>query len=82
MRFFAVENDVRPEKELDQIYTGNMKLYVNIPRYRRARTAQKGGTSNAAREVRKQYTHEPVKLESKEVWREKKKERKVEGLIT
>ena len=73
VRFFAVENEVRLEKELDQIYIDNMKLYVNIPRYKSVGTAQKGGASNATREVRKQYIHEPVKLKSKEVWREKKR---------
>jgi len=35
VRFFDVGNAVRLEKELDQIYIGDMKLYVNIPKYRR-----------------------------------------------
>jgi len=35
VRFFEVGNAARLEKELDQIYIGNVKLFVNIPRYRR-----------------------------------------------
>jgi len=35
VRFFDVGNVVRLEKELDKIYIGNWKLYVNIPKYRR-----------------------------------------------
>ena len=35
VRFLEVANVVRLEKELNQICIGNMKLYVNIPRYRR-----------------------------------------------
>ncbi|XP_068461571.1 uncharacterized protein [Phaseolus vulgaris] len=35
VRFFEVRNVGRLEKELDQIYIGNLKLHVNVPRYRR-----------------------------------------------
>jgi len=35
VRFFEVGNVGRLEKELDQIYIGNLKLHVNVPRYRR-----------------------------------------------
>jgi len=35
VRFFEVGNVTSLEKELDQIYIGNKKLYVNIPRYQR-----------------------------------------------
>ena len=34
MRFFEVRNAGNLERELDQIYVGNRKLYVNIPKYR------------------------------------------------
>jgi len=34
VRFFDVRNVVRLEKELDKIYIGNLKLYVNILKYR------------------------------------------------
>jgi len=36
VRLFPVPNEVRLEKQLDQIYIGNLKLYVNLPKYRRA----------------------------------------------
>ena len=35
VRFFEVRNAGNMERELDQIYVGNRKLYVNIPKYRR-----------------------------------------------
>ena len=35
VRFFEVRHVGKLEKESDQIYIGNMKLHVNIPRYRR-----------------------------------------------
>jgi len=35
-RLFDVENTSRLEREMDQVRIGNMKLYVNISRYRRA----------------------------------------------
>ncbi|XP_068482781.1 uncharacterized protein [Phaseolus vulgaris] len=35
VRFFEVGNAARLEKELDQIFIGNVKLHVNVPRYRR-----------------------------------------------
>jgi len=40
VRFFEVRDVRRLEKELDQIYIGKMKLFVNIPKYRRAERAQ------------------------------------------
>ena len=82
VRLFDVENVFRLEKQLDQIYIGNMKLYVNIPKYRRGVSAQLGGEFVLPREVKKHRTHEPVKPKSKEVWREKKKERISKGPIT
>jgi len=35
VRFFDVRNDGRLERQLDQLYVGNSKLYVNILKYRR-----------------------------------------------
>jgi len=35
VRFFEVRNVERLERELDSLLIGNMKLHVNIPRYRR-----------------------------------------------
>jgi len=34
VRFFEVRNAGNLEREFDQIYVGNRKLYVNIPKYR------------------------------------------------
>jgi len=61
VRFFKVENEARLEKQLDQIYIGNMRLYVNVPRYRRGRDIQVGGMSEVSKMERKQYIHKPVK---------------------
>jgi len=44
VRFFTVPNELRLEKELDQIFIGNMKLHVNLPKYRRTGFSQQGGT--------------------------------------
>jgi len=46
-----------------------MKLYVNIPRYRRIEIEQEDGMS---KEVRNQHIYEHVKKKNKEVWRQKK----------
>jgi len=80
VKFFKVENEVRLEKQLDQIYIGNIKLYVNIHRYRRGGDVQLGGASNATRMARKQYIHKPVKQRVRR-FREKRKERMFEGSL-
>lgn len=72
VRFFKVENEARLEKQLDQIYIGNKRLYVNIPRYRRGRDFQVGGLSEVSRTNKKQFLHKPVKQRTEEVLREKK----------
>jgi len=41
VRFFPVPNEVRLEKQLDQIYMGSLKLYVNLPKYRRTKHEKK-----------------------------------------
>jgi len=69
MRFFEVANAGRLEKELNQIHIGNMKLYVNISRYRRAELELEVGLT---REVRKQHKYVPMENKSKEERREKK----------
>ena len=43
VRFFMVPNVFKLEKELDQIFIGDMKLYVNLPKYRRSEHFQQGG---------------------------------------
>jgi len=35
VRIFDVRNVGKLERELDQLYIGNTKLFVNIPKYRR-----------------------------------------------
>jgi len=72
VRLFEVENMVRLEKELDRIDIGNMKLHVNIPKYKRDEVIKKDGVPREVKEVRKQQVVIPVKMKSKEVWKEKK----------
>jgi len=49
VRFFEVRNVGRLEKDLDQIYIGNKKLHVNVPKYRRSELEDKGqGSENRA----------------------------------
>jgi len=43
VKFFEVDNVSRLDKELDHIYIGNMKLFVNISRYRRLEYEHEGG---------------------------------------
>lgn len=69
VRFFEVENAKRLEKDLDQIYIGNVKLYVNIPRYRRSKVEDVSGPT---REVRRKSRPTPFINIKEEVWREKK----------
>jgi len=54
--FFEVANVDRLEKELDQIFIGNKKLYVNIPKYIRVDLA-----SGPFTEVRSSRIHETIK---------------------
>jgi len=63
---------VRLEKEMDRIYIGKMKLYVNLPRYRRMGYEPKDGASNVVRAGRNVVAHSEIKRKSKEVWREKR----------
>ena len=83
IRVCEVGNVERLEKELDQIYIGNMKLHVNIPRYQR--TELKPGREQG-REGKNQHLalpREPTnqgvegsvvsgRMRRKEVWMEKK----------
>jgi len=54
----------RLERELDQIYIGNMKLYVNIPRYSRPVLDLASGPS---REVKRLYHPKPTFDKTEEV---------------
>ena len=85
MKFFEVGNVSPLEKELDQIYVGNMKLFVNILKYRRAEADQPVRYSQAIMEplehsyrgLKNLIAFDRREKKSKEVWRVKKgKERK------
>lgn len=81
VRFFEVRNVGRLEKDLDQIYIGNKKLHVNVPKYRRSEMEAKGqGSENRAyrkeqgRIYRKPQEESPVVHGQKrrtKVWRVK-----------
>ena len=70
VRFFTVPNELRLEKELDQIYNGNMKLFVNLPKYRRNGNTQQGVALYADGKGKNQHYRAQGQSKSKEVWRE------------
>ena len=83
MRFFEVRNVKRLESELDQIYVGNKKLFVNVPKYhrnqlepkryeRRNLRNQASGIKRDNREVNQKEHGLFGKKNRKEVWVEKK----------
>jgi len=70
VRLFEVRNAERLEKELDNIYIGNMKLHVNIPKYRRN---QQETVKEERRASRFPYMErQRDKGKCKEIWVEKK----------
>jgi len=86
VRFFDVKNVKRLESELDQLYVGNKKLYVNIPKYRRSqlederngrrdpRTTELGSFRGTGKEQHKEQLKEDGtswRKNGKEVWVEK-----------
>jgi len=72
VRFFTVPNELRLEKELDQIYIGNMKLYVNLPKYRRNENVYHGVAPHVDGKGSNPYNYAQGRMKSKEVWREVK----------
>jgi len=73
VRFFGIENVVSLERELDRSYIGKMKLYVNLPRYRRDGYVRKvGGVQSNEVKTSGGVVHHRVQRKSKEVWREKR----------
>jgi len=75
IRFFYVENVVRLERDLDSLYIGNKKLYVNLPRYQRDRYGRKGDKSKVSTGARIGGEVYPNGLrKGNVVWREKKRE--------
>jgi len=73
--FLDVENVANLERELDRIYIGNMKLHVNIPRYRKVGVEQEAGLSRVSA---KQSGYNPVKYRSKEAGKAKEVRRPLE----
>jgi len=83
VRFFDVRNVKWLESELDQLYVGNRKLYVNVPKYRRQqmeaerferkepRKHEAGCLKDAGVEGKNNYGAQQ-KRNGKEVWVEKK----------
>jgi len=47
VKFYQVPDEVRLEKQLDQIFIGNLKLYVNFPKYRRVEAIRKDEKLNS-----------------------------------
>jgi len=85
MRFFDVRNVGKLERELDQIYVGNRKLNVNVPKYRRHQEVRPRVERTDARHLNMErpkfeqmkivVTSENIRKKGKEVWvdnREKK----------
>ena len=70
--FFTVPNELRLEKELDQIYIGNMRLYVNLPKYRRNGNARDGVAPCADGKGTIHHNYAQRQPKSKEVWRKVK----------
>ena len=86
VRFFAVRNVRRLENELDQIYVGNRKLFVNVPKYRRNKLKPKNyerkdlrnhasGSKKENREAKQKDQWSHGKKNMKEVWVEKKRQK-------
>jgi len=71
VRFFPVPNEVRLEKQLDQIYIGNLKLYVNLPKYRRTEVVYKKEKPKVHERDKSHVNGLGGRLKEKEVWREK-----------
>ena len=51
VRFYPGPNEGKLDKQLDRIYIGNFKLYVNFPKYRRAEMKVMKGRPCASRNV-------------------------------
>ena len=71
VRFFEVRNVGRMERDLDSLYIGNMKLHVNILKYRRNQVETHKGERRDPRAHHMERKRGGVKL--KEVWVEKKR---------
>ena len=82
VRFYGIRDVERLERELDQIYIGSRKLYVNIPKYRRSQYDPKKEERKPLRESkeleRKRYkkaVEDGRKDGGKKIWVEKSRHR-------
>jgi len=93
VRFFGVRDERSLERDLDQIYIGSRKLYVNIPKYRRHQYGPKKEEWRAPWELprerqviaRKSDTKEDEfvrKYGGKEIWVEKSGKRTYAEAVT
>jgi len=89
VRFFGIRDVERLERELDQIYIGSRKLYVNILKYRRYQYGLKKEDRQPLREskefVRKRYTKEDEDVRKdggKKIWVEKSRNRSYADALT
>jgi len=75
VRFFDVGNVVSLKKELDCCFIGNMKLHVNLPKYRSERIKSNGNGHVSVEKSKSgggiQYHNQNLQRKDKEVWREK-----------
>ncbi|XP_068474614.1 uncharacterized protein [Phaseolus vulgaris] len=80
VRFYPGPNEAKLEKQLDRIHIGNFKLYVNVPKYRRAEIKvmkrRPSTSTNAIFRVRSPHG----KNKENEGWHEHKTVRKGENL--
>jgi len=76
VRFFDVGNAVSLERELDRCFIGNMKLHVNLPKYRRGSFESNGSSHFMAEKSRSGGGTQPhtqhIQRTNKEVWRVKR----------
>jgi len=71
VRFFDVGDFVSLERELDRCYIGNMKLHVNLPRYRREGLERYGRALSGEKNKSGGSVHPYVPRKNKEEWRKK-----------
>jgi len=67
VKFYQVPDEGRLEKQLDQIFIGNQKLYVNLPKFRRAEDVKLNSPSKDNLRV----SNATGRRKEKEVWLEK-----------
>jgi len=78
VRFYPIPNEAKLEKQLDRIYIGNFKLYVNFPKYRRAESKVKKGKPSTSRNAISRARSPQGKMKEKAVWHEHRTVRKGE----